>query len=303
MRALAWVVVGAGVLAAGPAAAHGGTHPAARFGWTWDASVTLPLAVAAIAFAVGWIRLYRRSAAGTARLRRHALVFAGGWLILALALVSPLHEAGEHSFTAHMAEHELLMLAAAPLLVLSQPLGVMLWAGPRPWRAGLGAISRWRPISVLWRGLHQPVTATLLQAAALWLWHTPGLFDVALANGGWHVVQHLSFLVTALLFWSAVLHHRPRNYGLSALCLFATSMVTGALGALMAFSQSPWYAGYSQLGMTPMGLSPLEDQQVAGMLMWVPGGLVHAGAALAAVAAALKPQTTQLKGVTGGVQA
>ncbi|UAK25569.1 cytochrome c oxidase assembly protein [Sphingomonas nostoxanthinifaciens] len=121
------------------------------------------------------------------------------------------------------------------------------------------------------------------------------LFDRALANEGWHAVQHLSFLLSALLFWSAMIGHhggRPRQTGaraVAALCLFATSIISGALGALMAFSQSPWYAGYARLGMAPFGLTPAEDQQLAGLIMWVPGGLVHAAVALVMVKAVLSP--------------
>jgi cytochrome c oxidase assembly factor CtaG len=134
------------------------------------------------------------------------------------------------------------------------------------------------------------VTATLAQAATLWVWHTPALFDLALTYEGWHVAQHLSFLVSALFFWQAMLGPR-RSLGLSAVCLFATSLVAGALGALMAFSDSPWYARYALLGMAPFGLTPAQDQQLAGLLMWIPGGLVHAGAALAVVGAALSDPT------------
>ena len=77
--------------------------------------------------------------------------------------------------------------------------------------------------------------------------------------------------------------------GIAALCLVVTSIVSGALGALMAFATSPWYAGYARLGMAPFGLSPAEDQQVAGLIMWVPGGLVHAGAALMVMRRILRP--------------
>jgi putative membrane protein len=120
----------------------------------------------------------------------------------------------------------------------------------------------------------------LLQAISLWLWHAPKLFDLALANPGWHIVQHLSFLVTALLFWWAVLHGRERRVGIAVGCLFFTATVSGALGALMAFSSSPWYAGYAASGLDAFGLTPAEDQQLAGLLMWIPGGLVHALAVL-----------------------
>ena len=214
--------------------------------------------------------------------------FSSGWVVLAAALVTPLHAAGEHSFAAHMFEHELLMLAAAPLLVLSRPLGVALWAFPLPLRQALAAGGiRW--LSGGWRVLTAPVVATLLQAAALWLWHAPRPFDLALAHPGWHVAQHLSFLVTALLFWWAVLHgHGARRVGVAVGCLFFTATVSGALGALMAFSSSPWYAGYAASGLDAFGLTPAEDQQLAGVLMWVPGGLVHAGAGLALLARRLR---------------
>jgi cytochrome c oxidase assembly factor CtaG len=256
--------------------------------------VTGPLALAGLLFVLGWERLRRRSDRGAAGLRRRAVLFALGWLTLGAALVSPLHQAGERSFAAHMLEHELLMLAAAPLLVSAEPLSIMVWAFPKAGRRRLAEAVRSRPVSGLWRALTEPVTATLVQAAALWLWHMPVLFDIALANPGWHVVQHLCFLVSALLFWSAMLHRRGGRSAhagrrmIAALCLFATSVVSGALGALMAFSESPWYAGYAQLGMAPFGLTPAEDQQVAGLLMWIPGGIVHAGAALIIVAAVLR---------------
>jgi putative membrane protein len=106
------------------------------------------------------------------------------------------------------------------------------------------------------------------------------LFQLALEHEGWHLAQHLSFLLSALVFWAAMLQERHERAGVAALCLFATSLLGGALGALMAFAQSPWYPGYAALGLTPFGLTPREDQQLAGLLMWIPGGLVHAGAAL-----------------------
>jgi len=116
----------------------------------------------------------------------------------------------------------------------------------------------------------------------MWVWHLPPLFDRALGHQGWHVAQHLSFLLSSLLFWWAMMHGREgrHGYGVSALCLFATSLIGGALGALMAVSTSPWYAGYAAMGMTLGGLTPAEDQQLAGLLMWIPGGLFHAAAAL-----------------------
>ena len=116
----------------------------------------------------------------------------------------------------------------------------------------------------------------------MWLWHVPVLFELALASDGWHIAQHLSFVVTALLFWTAMLDPRRLRAGTGVAigCLFVTAIVGGTLGALMALSDSPWYASYIALGMTPFGLSPQQDQQLAGLLMWIPGGLYHLAAAL-----------------------
>jgi putative membrane protein len=256
------------VLAPSAALAHGDARAleSGPPGWTLDPVLLVPLALTLIVYVIGFVRLKARRS-----LWRNALVFLAGWSVLTLALISPLHEAGERSFTLHMVEHELIMLVAALLLPLSRPLGVMLWAWPRAWRRTLS-------MPGLWRRLANPVLATALQAAAMWAWHAPPLFNRALAHPGWHIAQHLSFLVTALIFWWAMLE--TPNRGLAALCLFVTSIVGAALGALMALASSPWYPAYAAMGMMPFGLTPTEDQQLAGLIMWVPGGLVHAGAAI-----------------------
>ena len=259
-----------------PAFAHGGAHEA----WRPEPWIALPLLVFAALYAIGFGRLWRRSDLGRAALRRGAMIFAAGWLTLATATASPLHEAGERSFTFHMIEHELIMLPAALLLVLSRPGPVLLWAFPVPARGVFASIARGGRGA--WALASAPVAATGLQALALCAWHMPALFDRALASQSWHIAQHVSFLLTALLFWWAMAHGRAgrSGYGLSALCLFLTSLVGGALGALMAVSASPWYAPYAAMGMNPWGLSPAEDQQLAGLVMWIPGGAFHAAAAL-----------------------
>jgi cytochrome c oxidase assembly factor CtaG len=257
-----------------PALAHG----AAGDGWHPEASIWAPLLLFATLYALGFARLWRRSDHGRATLRRGATLFGAGWLMLAGATGSPLHEAGEHSFLMHMIEHELIMLPAALLLVLARPGPVLLWAFPAPVRGTFADIARGG--RTFWDWIAAPVAATLIQGAAMWLWHMPPLFDRALDSEGWHIAQHLSFLLSALLFWWAVAHGRRTSQGLAAFCLFLTSLIGGALGALMAFSTSPWYAPYAALGLTPAGLSPAEDQQLAGLVMWVPGGAFHAAAAL-----------------------
>jgi cytochrome c oxidase assembly factor CtaG len=260
--------------ASSQALAHGANEHVAP-GWTLDPLVTVPLAVALILFLVGQQRLTRRSKVE----RRRPWLFVGGWLVLTLALTSPLHEGGERSFTLHMIEHELIMLVATFLLAASHAGGVLAWGFSTPLRQALGG--GWKtPLSSLWRRLTDPVTATILQAVVMWVWHAPALFDRALQNQGWHIAQHLCFVLSSLIFWSAMLDTRRSSYLLSAGCLFVTSLIEGALGALMALSVSPWYSDYAKMGLSGIGLDPVADQQLAGLIMWIPGGLVHGGAAL-----------------------
>ena len=126
-----------------------------------------------------------------------------------------------------------------------------------------------------------PITATILQAVVMWVWHVPALFDRALASQGWHVAQHLCFIASSLLFWAAMIDTRRNSYLLSAACLFVTSLVEGALGALMALSVSPWYSAYAAMALSGIGLDPTSDQQLAGLIMWIPGDSCTAARRLA----------------------
>jgi cytochrome c oxidase assembly factor CtaG len=265
----------AAALTAGPAAAHDGEVHVP--GWTFDPWLVVPLSLLLIVYLVGARRLAQRSNVQ----RKGRWLFLAGWAVLSLALLSPLHEGGEISFTLHMIEHELIMLVATLLLAASSAGGALAWGLPRPLRAAIGGGWK-RPLAGLWKRLTEPVAATAIQAVAMWAWHLPALFDRALESSGWHIAQHASFIASSLLFWWAMLHPRGgrSGYGVSAACLFVTSLIGGALGALMTFAQSPWYAGYAAMGMTGIGLDPVTDQQLAGLLMWIPGGLFHGAAAL-----------------------
>lgn len=273
VRRLVFTVALAG--ASGPALAHEGHGQTGTPGWTPDPMVTAPLAVVLLLFLLGRFRLALRSRVD----RKRPWLFVGGWLTLTLALVSPLHQGGERSFTLHMIEHELIMLVATFLLAASHAGGVLAWGLPASFRRALGG--GWKaPLALLWRRLTDPITATILQAVVMWAWHAPALFNRSLDSQGWHVAQHLSFVLSSLVFWAAMLDTRRGAYPLSAACLFVTSLVEGALGALMALSMSPWYSAYAAMGMSGIGLDPTSDQQLAGLIMWIPGGLVHGGAAL-----------------------
>jgi cytochrome c oxidase assembly factor CtaG len=246
--------------------------------WTVDLWITAPLFVAALAFLTGLSVLWGRAGVGHGVRSWQALAFAAGWLALFAALVSPLHHAGGTLFTAHMVEHELIMAVAAPLLVLARPGGAFLWAFPRRLRHGIATVIRTGGVHGLWRMLTRPLTATTLHGAAIWLWHAPPLFDDAVVNVALHRLQHVSFLVTAILFWWAVM--RRSDHGAACGHVFVTMTHTGLLGALMALAPHVLYS-VQTVGAPAWGLNPLEDQQLAGLVMWVPAGTVYAGAALA----------------------
>lgn len=203
---------------------------------------------------------------------RRALFFGSGWIVLATALLSPLDEWGAHFFTAHMIQHELLMLVAAPLLVAGYPLGTWAWALPPRSRVRTGRAFKapgWRRC---WAALSDPASAWTLHAAALWLWHVPALFLAARADETVHLLQHVSFFASALLFWWVVL--RGRRPGSAILALFTTMLHTGALGALLVFAGAPFYAENSG-GAAEWGYTALEDQQLGGLVMWIPGSAVY----------------------------
>jgi putative membrane protein len=261
-----------------PVAAHGvAEEGVAAARWTLDPWIVTPLALTMLLYSVGLVRLTVRATGLNASRAWHAAAYGAGWLALFGALLSPLHWLGEHLFTFHMIEHEIVMAVAAPLLVLARPAGVLLWGVPRRWRIAIGAASHARNVQAIWRWATRPRHATVLHGLAIWLWHIPPIFDAAVASSGWHRLQHLSFFVTALVFWWSML--RRSSPGGAVWHLFVTMTHTSILGALMALAPKVLY--HLQTAAAPaFGMTPLEDQQLAGVIMWVPAETVYAGAAL-----------------------
>lgn len=206
--------------------------------------------------------------------------FALGMGLLFIALISPVDALGEALSAAHMAQHMLLFFAA-PFLILAAPLPVYLWALPLSWRRRVGSKSKQSWIALPWRALTTPIVAWLGYALALWIWHAPGLYQAALQTPLLHDLEHFSFFATALLFWWVVFRSAPRTTALGM--LFTTMLHSGLLAALMTFSSRPWYPIYSN-STAAWGLTPLEDQHLAGLLMWVPGSIGYLLAGLGLVA-------------------
>jgi putative membrane protein len=250
--------------------------------WTFEPWVVACLILSIGLYAYGLTRLWKRAERGRERLKRQAASFAAGWLALAVALVSPIDALGSQLFSAHMLQHEMMMIVAAPFLVLGRPFGVWVWALAAGWRTSTGKVAHTSYVRACWRSITRPLVAWLIHAVVLWVWHAPVFFEAALHSEGIHTLQHLGFLVSALLFWWAVLGDRTfrPSRGASMLYLFTTMAHTTALGALLTWSSTPWYPSYA--GTTgAAGLSPIEDLQLGGLIMWVPGGLAYVIAGLA----------------------
>lgn len=258
---------------------HGGVRSPLG-NWALEPGVVIPLLLVGLLYARG-VMSVRRHARRVRRLP--ILAFAAGWVVLVAALCSPLHELSERLFSAHMVQHELLMVVAAPLLVLSRPTAFVLMGLPAAMRRTVAGVMRRESARRAWHVLVRPFDAWLIHGAAIWLWHIPVLFQSTLRSESAHAAQHVSFLASAVLFWWSIAHSRQRaTQGTAVIYLFTTTVHTGVLGALLTFARQPWYPEYAA-GAASWGLCPLADQQLAGMIMWIPASVAYLVAALAVV--------------------
>jgi putative membrane protein len=206
----------------------------------------------------------------------HVAAFAGALLVLAIALASPLELAASSVFAAHMIQHLLLMLVVAPLLVCGRPVLVLGRAMPLRARR-LFVRVRARPSVRSARDvLFHPVFAWVIGVVVLWAWHLPALYEVALRRDALHALEHASLIATAALVWALALGRARRSLAIPVASglLLATALQSGALGAVLALAQRPLYPIHASVAPS-WGLTPLEDQQLAGGLMWVPPGIVY----------------------------
>jgi cytochrome c oxidase assembly factor CtaG len=253
-------------------------------------------AAAAAAYLGGVTRLWRNAGVGHGISRGQATAFAVGWLVVVAALTAPLAELAERSFAAHMVQHELLMVVGAPLVALSSPLVAYLWMLPRRGRRTAMTARRGPAIYASWTVLTAAPTAWLLHGLALWVWHLPSLYDAAVQNEALHAVEHVCFFWTAALFWWGMAHGRygRSGYGAAVFYVFATAMHSGILGALLTFSPNAWYPWYVR-SASRLGMTPLEDQQLAGLLMWVPASLTFIAGGLYFFAAWLRESERRVR--------
>ena len=256
------------------------------FTWSFDPLVISVLTISAVVYALGLRNLWRSGRRGSGISLYESLAFAAAWIATFFALVSPLHPWGEVLFSAHMTQHEILMLISAPLFVLGRPFVAASWALPSMTKRFIVPLSNTRGIKRGWRAITAPFAAWLIHAIALWVWHIPSLFQATLRSDLVHTLQHASFFLSALLFWWAIIYSRrgAHAYGAGVLYLFTTSIHSGLLGVFLTLTTRVWYPAYSETTAS-WGLTPLEDQQLGGLIMWVPAGIVYIIAALIMFAA------------------
>lgn len=252
--------------------------------WSTELSVILPLLVALAFYPVGLTKLWRRAGAGRGISIAAAAMYFAGIVALVIALISPLDALAERLFSVHMVQHLLLILVAPPLLIAGKPDLALLWALPKRWRTGFGRFERGLAARLFVRRSRAsiaPLVIVLLATGTLWLWHVPALYDLAVRNEAVHWAEHVSFLVTSLLFWTGILRLRPHDRadnGLRILFVFGMALQGGLLGALLTFSARPLYTSHLDTAVEA-GIAPLVDQQIAGLIMWVPPALLYIGVA------------------------
>jgi putative membrane protein len=268
-----WAVAGSALQA------HDAGHELPASPSPWDLAVTAGLAALAVLYGIGRAAL----PAGTARRTRLApAAFWTGWTTMLIAVLPPLDRLAVERFSAHMLQHELLMLVGAPLLIAGRAFPTALLGLPGRARAGAASLLQGPAAGGAWRALSAPLTAWALHGVTVWMWHVPALYEAAVGHEGVHALQHATFVGTAALFWSGLIHGRygRAGYGASVFYVFTTLVHTGLLGAVFTLAPSAIYPLYA--ARTP---DPIGDQQIAGLVMWVPAGLVLTLTGLALFAA------------------
>ncbi len=268
---------------------------AALTSWSWRPEVIIPLVVLGTLFLAGWRRLRAQSR----NTGRHSLgaawrpvCYIAGLLVIALALLSPFDTLVQQLFFTHMIQHLLLIMIAPPLLLLPNPMPFLLWGLPARLRLAVGGminniVHKQSPAGRVLRWLTAPVIVWFLFVTIVIGWHDPSLYNVALRSEWVHDLEHLTMFGAGMLFWWTVTGAGPRlhkNLSRPAKIAFILSAIPPnmALGIVLAFSQQPIYAFYSDMPRL-WGISALDDQRISGVIMWIPGNMMYFLAALAII--------------------
>jgi len=226
---------------------------------------------------LGWCRLHRVAGGGAVTPPRAASFFAG-IIVVALALLSPIAVYSERLFFMHMIQHLLLLLIAPPLLLLGRPLVPSLWGLPTRLRVALGhLLVPGRPLARLGHVITTPLVAVSAFVITIAVWHLPVFYDAAQGRSITHDLEHMMFFCTALLYWWPVIHpaggQRRLSYALAVPYLLPPFLESMVIGVLLTFAERPLYHTYAEMTM-PWGFTVVTDQQLGGLIMWIPGGML-----------------------------
>lgn len=262
-------------MADGPLRGSGGSPSLTS--WALTPQIVVTLLLLGGVYAAGWGRLRSRARASLLPSWR-AWCFAAGLIIAWVALLSPIGRLADYFLFAHMIEHMLLIMFVPPLIWLGAPLLVMLWAFPYNVRRMLGrTVAKGTGLRRAIELLTQPGVAAFIYLGTFAVWHFPRLYDLAQGTSLTHQLEHLCFVGTGLLYWWPVVHpaggKRRLGYGQTFVYLAPTYVEQTVLGALLTFAPLPLYAYYAS-GVSLWNLSPHSDQQIAGVIMWVAGGII-----------------------------
>ena len=263
--------------------------------WSPPLTINVAILLTTLLYVRGWISL-RGTSPGLFPVKR-LVAFLAGMLSLWIAIGSPLSAFDEASLTVHMVQHILLMLVVPPLVLLGAPSLPLLHGLPQ-WfvRTTLGPVLRWRPVRDLGTFLTHPIVCWILASVALVAWHVPPAFDLALRSDFWHEIEHACFLSTSILFWWPVVQPFPSEARWPRwsipLYLFFGMLPGSGLGAFLAFCDRTLYAGYRE-GPSIFGITSLQDQIIAGALMWVLGVFICLVPAVSITVTLLSPRIAE----------
>jgi putative membrane protein len=252
--------------------------------WNWNPSILLGLGLFAILYARGLQKIKDRHAKLLKIHRWRAAAFMVSLTATFIALISPLDAWASLRFSAHMIQHILLMHIAGLFMVLSYPLPALLLGlpGSSGSRAGRWWAANKLGLRSIWGFISHPAAVWIIYILTVWGWHLPGPYTAAILNDWIHFLEHISFLFVASLFWWTVIHYFGRSVvkrGAGVLYLFSMAVASGVLGALLTFSNQAWYPIYEETASV-LGISAVDDQNLAGLIMWVPEGIIFTTAAL-----------------------
>lgn len=269
--------------------------------WNWRPEVIISLLLAALLYLRGWWQLRQRTRPRPRKpgqpwplsARWRPVSYLVGLFLIGLALLSPIEVLSGQLFFMHMIQHLLLIMLAPPLLLIANPLAVILWGLPDGARTRVGAgvsglLHRQSGFRRFLHSLAAPGVLWLIWVITLIGWHDPNMYNWALRNEFAHDLEHLSFFLVSLASWWRITAAGPRvgkQLGLSGRAVLVLSIIppTMLTGVVLSFATSPIYTYYLDVPRL-WNISVMMDQQIGGVLMWIPGSMMYLIAGLILIA-------------------